>query len=135
MRHDGAGFILAQELEQALGHHDAGVPAQQAIGEGRRIAVGDEADARRREPVILRHLMDQLMHAGIALFHRGIVEESELVEPSQRQVRQPRADQPDEQIDDDGEDDGDAKVDFARRDHGGQDHAGDHADKQPEGDQ
>ena len=135
MRHDGAGFILAQELEQSLGHHDAGVGAQQAIGEGRRIAVGDEADARRREAVVLRHLMDQLMHAGITLLHRGIVEEDELVEPTERHIRQPRADQPDDEIDDDGEDDGDAEVDLARRDHGGQDHAGDHADEQAEGDQ
>jgi hypothetical protein len=66
MRHHGAGFILAQELEQSLGHHDAGIRTQQAIGESRGIVIGDEADARRRKAIVLGHLMDQSMHDSAA---------------------------------------------------------------------
>jgi hypothetical protein len=50
------------------------------------------------------------MHAGIALLHRGVVEEDELVEPAERDIREPRADQPDDEIDDDGQRDGDAEM-------------------------
>ena len=135
MRHHGTRLILAQEFEQAFGHHDAGVRAQQAVGEGRRIAVRDEADARRLEAVVGGHLVDELMHAGIARLHRVVVEEDELVEPAERDIREPRADQPDDEIDDDGEHDGNAEIDLAGRHHGGEDHADDHAEEKAEGDE
>ena len=67
MRHHGALLLLAQELEDALGDHDARIPAQQAIGEGGRVAVGDEADPGRGEAIVAGHLMDELVNAGIAL--------------------------------------------------------------------
>ena len=58
-------LVLAEELEDALGDVDTRVLAEQPIGEGGRVAVGDEADARRLETVLVGDLMDQLMHAGM----------------------------------------------------------------------
>jgi hypothetical protein len=111
--HDRALLVLAQELENTLRHDDAGVRAKQPISEGGRIPVWDEADAGRAEAVVVGHLMHELMHRGIARFDRGVVEELKLVEPAQRQVGQPRANQPDEKIDDDGEDDCRGQIDLA----------------------
>ena len=85
MRHDGALLLLAEELENALRHHDARIGAQQAIGEGGRVAVGNEADPRRGEAIVVGHLMDELVNARIALPDRGVVEELELL--NQRSVR------------------------------------------------
>ena len=65
------------------------------------------------------------MNARIALPDRGIVEELELVEPAERQVRQPRAEQPDQQIDDDGKPYGDCEIDLASGHHG-REHEADH---------
>jgi len=101
VREHGALLVGAQEIEDALGDHDAGVPAQQPVGEGGRVAVGDEADPGRGEAVFVGHLMNELVHGGIALLHRSIVEELEAVEPAEREIREPRADQPDHEIDDD----------------------------------
>ena len=42
---------------------------------------------------------------------------------------------PDDEIDGDGESYSKAELDLARRDHSSQDHAGDNADEQAEGDQ
>ena len=135
MRHHGALLVLAEELENPLGDHDARIGAQQAIGEGGRVAVGDEADARRGEAILVGHLMDELVHAGIALFDRRVVEELEAIEPAQRQVGEPRADQPDQQIDDDRERDGEGEIDLARGHHGGEHEADHHADQNAEGDE
>jgi hypothetical protein len=110
VRDHGALLVLGQELEDALGDHDPGVGAQQAVGKGGRVAVGDEADLRRREAIVAGDLMDELVDAGITLLDRGVVEEFELIEPAQRQVGQPRADQPDHQIDDHGQHDGDGQI-------------------------
>ena len=73
MCHHGALLVLAQELEDALRDHDACVGSQEAVGEG---------VPRRGEPVLVSHLVDELMHARIARFHRSVVEKLELVEPS-----------------------------------------------------
>ena len=135
MRHDGALLLVAEELENALRHHDARIGAQQAIGEGGGVAVGDEADPGRGEAIVVGHLMDELVNAGIALLDRGVVEEFEAVEPTERQVRQPRADQPDQQIDDDGEPDGDGEIDLAGGHHGREHEADYHADQDAEGDE
>ena len=135
MRHDGALLLLAEKLENALRHHDARIGAQQAIGEGGGVAVGNEADPRRGEAIVVGHLMDELVNAGIALLDRGVVEEFEPVEPTERQVRQPRADQPDQQIDDDGEPDGEGEIDLAGGHHGREHEAGHHADQDAEGDE
>lgn len=77
----------------------------------------------------------ELVNAGIALLDRGVVKELELVEPSQRQVGEPRADQPDQEIDDHGQRYGDGQIDLARPHHGGEDHADHHAHQDAEGDQ
>lgn len=82
MCHHGALLVLAQELEDALRDHDACVGSQEAVGEGGGVPVGNEADPRRGEPVLVSHLVDELMHARIARFHRSVVEKLELVEPS-----------------------------------------------------
>lgn len=79
--------------------------------------------------------MDELVNAGIALLDRGVVEEFEAVEPTERQIRQPRADQPDQQIDDDREPDGERDIDFAGGHHGREHEAGYHADQDAEGDE
>ena len=79
--------------------------------------------------------MDELVNAGIALLDRGVVEELELVEPAQRQVGEPRADQPDQEIDDHGERDGDCEIDLAGGHHGGEHQADHHADQDAEGDE
>jgi hypothetical protein len=97
--------------------------------------IGDEADARRRKAIVPGHLMDQSMHPGIALPHRHVVEADELVGLSKRHIREPRANQPDDEIDGDDESYSKAELDLARRDHSSQDHAGDNADEQAEGDQ
>ena len=89
MRHDGALFLLAEELENPLSDHDARIGPHRAIGEGGRVAVGDEADARRGEAIVLGHLVDELVNAGIAL-DRVVVEKLELIEPSEGEVREPR---------------------------------------------
>jgi hypothetical protein len=128
-------LVLAQELEDALRNDDAGIRAKQPVGEGGRVPVGDEADPWRTEAILVGHLMDELVHVGIALFDRGIVEEFELVEPTERQVGQPGADQPDEEIDDDGEDDCRGEIDRAHRHHGGENQPDHHADQDAEGDQ
>jgi hypothetical protein len=133
--HDRALLVLAQELENTLRHDDAGVRAKQPISEGGRIPVWDEADAGRAEAVVVGHLMHELMHRGIAHFDRGVVEELKLVEPAQRQVGQPRANQPDEKIDDDGEDDCRGQIDLAHRHHGGENQPDHHAHQDAEGDQ
>ena len=135
VRDHGALLLLAQELEDALGDHDARIRAQQAVGEGGRVAVGDEADPGRLEAIVAGHLMDELVNAGIALLDRRVVEELELIEPAERQVGEPRADQPDEEIDDHGERDGDGEIDLAGRHHGGEHAADHHADQDAEGDE
>ena len=42
VRDDGALLVLVEKLEDAVGDDDARVAAQQAVGESRRIAVGDK---------------------------------------------------------------------------------------------
>ena len=82
VRDDGALLVLVEELEDAVGDDDARIGAQQAVGEGGRVAVGDEADARRSEAIVVGHLVDELVDAGIALLDRGVVEKLEAIEPS-----------------------------------------------------
>jgi hypothetical protein len=72
-----------------LRHDDARIGAERPVREGGRVAVGDEADPRRFEALLVGHLMNELVHAGIALLHGGIVEELEAIEPAQREVREP----------------------------------------------
>ena len=134
-RDHGALLVLAQELENALGDHDPRIGAQQAIGEGGRVAVGDEADPRRLEAIVVGDLVDELVDAGIALFDGSVVEELELVEPAQGQVGEPRADQPDQQIDHHGQRDGEGQIDLAGGHHGGEHEADHHADQDAERDQ
>ncbi len=95
---------------------------------------GISPDERRGEAVVAGNRVDELMHARIAGAHLGVIEEGKLVEPPQREVRHPRTDEPEHQIDADGEDDGEREIDFAGRDHGGNHDAGHHADEQPERD-
>ena len=78
-------LVLAEELEDALGDVDTRVLAEQPIGEGGRVAVGDEADARRLETVLVGDLMDQLMHAGITPLGLRILQE--FLPLSQRSVK------------------------------------------------
>ena len=78
-------LVLAEELEDALGDVDTRVLAEQPIGEGGRVAVGDEADARRLETVLVGDLMDQLMHVGITPLGLRILQE--FLPLSQRSVK------------------------------------------------
>ena len=65
----------------------------------------------------------------------GVVEKLDAIEPSEGEVRGPRADQPDQQIDNDSEPYGDGEIDLARGHHGGQHEANHHADQDAEGDE
>ena len=57
----GALLVGGQELENALGDHDPRIGAQQTIGEGGRVAVGDETDPWRLETIGVGDLMDELV--------------------------------------------------------------------------
>ena len=57
----GALLVGGQELENALGDHDPRIGPQQAIGEGGRVAVGDETDPWRLETIGVGDLMDELV--------------------------------------------------------------------------
>jgi hypothetical protein len=83
---DRALLILVEKLEDALRDDDAGIGTQKAIGEGRRIAILDEADPRRLETILISDLVDELVHVRVALLHRRVVEKFETVEPAKRNV-------------------------------------------------
>ncbi len=135
MRDDGALLVLVQELEDAVGDDDARVRAQQAVGEGGRVAIGDKSQARRRETILVRNLVHECMHPRKAPLDIGVVEKCQLVEPAQRDVADPRADEPDHAVDDDGQRDGEAEVDVVGEDQRRQDHAAHHAQQQADGDE
>jgi hypothetical protein len=48
-------------MRQSLGDHDPRIGPQQAIGEGGRVAVGDETDPWRLETIGVGDLMDELV--------------------------------------------------------------------------
>jgi hypothetical protein len=48
-------------MRQSLGAHDPRIGPQQAIGEGGRLAVGDETDPWRLETIGVGDLMDELV--------------------------------------------------------------------------
>ncbi len=100
---DRARLVLVEEFEDAVGQHDAGVGAQQAVGEGGRIAVRDDADGRRLEAVFLGDVVDDGVHVRMLGRKSRIIEKRELVDPPQHQVRQPWADEKQDEIDDGGD--------------------------------
>ena len=135
MGDDGALLVLVQELEDAVGDDDARVRAQQAVGEGGGVAIGDKSQARDTEHVLVRNLVHEGMHPRKAPLDIGVVEKCQLVEPAQRPVAYPRADEPDDAVDDDGQRDGKAEIDVVGEDQRRQDHAADHAQEQADGDE
>ena len=96
----GAGFVLVQELENAVGQDDARVGPEEAVGEGCRIAVGDDADRGRREVIFGCHLRHDGVHMRVTGGEVAVVEEHDLVDPLQHQVRDPRADEENDRVDD-----------------------------------
>src|SRR5262245_7502728 len=78
--------------------------------------------------------MRQLMDAGIALLNHSIVEKFELVEPAEREVREPRADQPNDEVDDDCKCYGEADIERTTGHHEANHETGHHGNEQAERD-
>ena len=133
VRDNRSCFVLVQELEDAFGQHDARIGAQQPVGERGRVAVGDDADARCGEAVLVGNGVRHLVHGRVLGLHGRVVEPGELVEPAQREVRDPRAHEPDHGINDDRQRDREREIDLIGRHHGGERHADDHAEQQTNG--
>jgi hypothetical protein len=66
MGDDGAGLFFVQEFEDAVGQHDARAGPEDAVGESRGIAVGDDADRGRREAVFAGDVVDDAVDVRIA---------------------------------------------------------------------
>ena len=62
-----------------------------------------------------------------------IVEKLDAVDPAQHQVRDPRTDKEENEIDEEGQRKGRGEIDLAKGDHGRDHHAGDHADEKRQG--
>ena len=121
VRDDGLLLVLVEELEDAFGDDDARVGAQQAVGEGGRVAVGDKSDARRAEAVLVGDGMHRAgARPGSAPCTSASSRKASLLNQRSDRSRDPRADEPDHRVDDDGERDGEREIDLAGGDQRGE---------------